>query len=62
MSTTEATTEIAITAVWKSHHTIEVPTEDADRIRDTIRAGGLPEEAADQIDASTAELTDWDLS
>lgn len=44
--------ELRITCTWRSTHTVEVP--------DDYQPGGtLDEEWADQVDATTAELTDW---
>jgi hypothetical protein len=47
--------ELIIRATWKSSHRVEVP----DNYEFT---GGLDEEWADQIDTSTAELTDWEVT
>jgi hypothetical protein len=56
----DQTNEIQIEATWRTLQTVEVPDgADADEARDAIKRGELPEWAAEQIDASAAELTDW---
>lgn len=52
--------EIQIEATWRTVQTVEVPDDvDADAAAAAIRRGDLPEWAAEQIDASMAELVDW---
>lgn len=47
--------EIRIRCEWSSTHTVEVPD-------DYEFTGALDDEWADQVDAHTSELVDWQLT
>lgn len=47
--------EIAVTCIWQSTHTIEVP----DDFTDTGTLSDFPEQALMDMTSHTAELTDW---
>ena len=46
---------ITVECVWKSTHTVEVP----DDFIDSGHLDDFPQEALEEMDATTAELTDW---
>lgn len=53
--------KIHVDAIWNSSHVIDTadfPDIDPERV-DWTSLGEWPEEALDQINASTAELVDW---
>jgi hypothetical protein len=56
------TTEFQVTSTWRTTQTVEVPEDQYDELYAAVQRGELPEIVADQIDASTASLVDWDAS
>lgn len=53
--------EFQVVSTWTAVDVVQVPREDADEIKAEIEAGNLPEIVAEQISASGADLTDWEL-
>lgn len=55
--------ELTVHAVWKTTTTVELPDGmTPEQGREALAGGGLPEWLAEQLDTTTAELTDWEVS
>lgn len=46
---------VTVSCTWKSTHEVEVP----DDFQDTGSLSDFPQEALEEMDSHTAELTDW---